>query len=172
LSAITEWGPKGARGSRAQYERLIAAAIDVRNDISQLADYASNTQPNNPNSWLKLGLTLKGTGSKPPQLAAVQNFHQVISNKIVAGTIKLDWERPLDTSFHSVTGYVVQASSQAVEPSLSSVNSNGIAAIVTSTSANIDIPFEGPNYFWVTPFNSIGYGVSSEAVFFNAPKKI
>src|SRR5690242_18424636 len=43
--AILAWGPKGARGSRAQHLVLINVAEKVRDDYRQLAQYAMNTKP-------------------------------------------------------------------------------------------------------------------------------
>jgi hypothetical protein len=46
-----------------------------------------------------------------------------------------------------------------------------VIGIVADTTILLEPQYVGANYFWVTPFNSVGYGVSSDSVFFNAPAK-
>jgi hypothetical protein len=171
--AITAWGPKGARGSHAQHLALIAAANVVRNDLRQLATYAMTTKPDDSDSWASLGFSIRRPKSAPVALPMVQNFHNFISRTVVAGTIKLKWKRPLDTDRSDVKCYIVQHSNTAVQPAIT--GSQGIANVIgltTDTSIIIEPQHVGANYFWVTPFNSVGAGVSSDAVLYKAPAAV
>jgi hypothetical protein len=169
-AAIVAWGPVGARGSHVQHLALIAAANAVRDDLRQLATYAMNTKPNDPDSWSALGFSIRRPKSAPVALQQVQNLHNFISRTVVTGTIKLKWKRPLDTDRSDVKCYIVQHSNTAVQPEIS--GSKGVVnvlGITTDTSIIIEPQYVGANYFWVTPFNSVGYGVSSDPVYYNAP---
>jgi hypothetical protein len=171
-AAITAWGTKGARGSHLQHLELIAAANVVRDDLRQLVTYAMNTKPDDPSSWVALGFAVKRPKTAPTALQKVQNFHNFVSRTLVAGTIKLKWKRPLDTDPNDVKVYIVQYNNVAVQPLRD--GSRGIANVIgitTDTSIVIEPPYVGANYFWVTPLNSVGYGVSSDSIFFNAPAK-
>ena len=171
-AAIVAWGPVGARGSHAQHLALVAMANIVKNDYRMLAAYAMNTMPNNPDSWVAAGFAVKGVRTAPQPLQVVQNFHRFISRTIVEGTIKLKWKRPLDTKSSEVKGYIIQYSNSPVQPMID--GSRGVVNVVsvqTRTSLIVTPPYVGANYFWVTPFNSVGYGVSSEAVLYNNPGK-
>jgi hypothetical protein len=172
-AAIIAWGPAGARGSHAQHVALINAANVVQNDLRMLADYAQNTMPDNPTSWGLVGFPVKRAKSAPVALEMVQNFRRFIARDIPDGFIKLRWERPLDTDPNDVKGYIIQYSNSNVQPELD--GSRGVVnvlKIVPNTFAQVAPPFSGANFFWVTPYNSVGYGVSSDPLFYNAPGKI
>jgi hypothetical protein len=172
-AAILAWGPKGARGSHAQHMALIAAANIVRNDLRQLAAYAMNTTPDDPDSWVLLGFSVKRPKTAPVRLQAVQNLHNFISRDLVAGTIKLKWKRPLNTDRADIKCYIVQYNDTNVQPQID--GGKGVVNVIgltTDTAIIIPVPFVGANYFWVTPFNSVGYGVSSGEVLINAPGKL
>ena len=103
----------------------------------------------------------------------MQNLRQFIARDIPSPFIKLKWKRALDTDPGDVKGYIIQYNSSNVQPEID--GSRGVVnviGIVTSTSIIIAPPFVGANYFWVTPFNAVGYGVSSDALFYNAPGKV
>ena len=102
----------------------------------------------------------------------VQQFRKFVSRTLVDGTLKLKWKRPADTTALDVKVYVVQFNNTGVQPRIDGSHGvvNGI--LVTNTSIIIVPPHVGANYFWVTPFNAIGYGVSSEPVFYNTPGKV
>jgi hypothetical protein len=172
-AAITAWGPRGNRGSHSDYLALRAAASIVRNDLRMLADYASNTQPDNPDSWTLVGFNVKRPKSAPTALEMVQNLRHFIARDIPSPFIKLKWKRPLSTDPGDVKGYIIQYGNTNVQPEID--GSRGVVnviGIVTSTNIILEPPFTGANYFWVTPFNSIGYGVSSDPLFYNAAGKI
>jgi hypothetical protein len=172
-AAIFNWGLEGNRGSHADHVALLTAITIVKDDLRMLSAYAENTQPNNPDSWTDVGFTLKSAKTPPAPLQMVQNFHQFISRSLVAGTIKLKWKRPLEAAPSDVKCYVVQYNNSPVQPQID--GSRGVVnviGIVTDTSLIVVPPFIGANYFWVTPLNTVGFGVSSEAVFYNAPGKI
>ena len=172
-SAIVTWGPPEARGSRAQHDALVTMANIVKNDLRMLAAYAMNTQPNNPDSWRACGFGVKRAKSAPLPLEVVRDFHQFVSRKIADGFIKLKWKRPLDTDPADVKGYIIQYSDSPVQPLLKGTRPIvNIFKVQTQTSIIVEPPFVGANYFWVTAFNSVGYGVSSEAVYFNNPGKV
>jgi hypothetical protein len=103
----------------------------------------------------------------------VRNLRNFVSRDIVAGTIKIKWERPLDTDPGDVKGYMIQYNSTNVQPEID--GGRGIVnvlGVITDTSLIVIPPYVGANYFWVTPFNSVGYGVSSDPLFYNAPGKV
>ena len=171
-AAITAWGPKGARGSHAQHLALIAAANVVRDDLRQLAAYAMNKRPDDPASWALLGFSVRRTKTPPEALQQVQNFHNFVSRDLVAGTIKLKWTRPLGTDSNDVKCYLVQHSTTGVQPSIEDTGVLGVFALTTDTSIILVPPSVGANYFWVTPFNSVGFGVSSQSVLYNKPAAV
>lgn len=167
--AITAWGPPGARGSHADHVALVDAANVVRNDLRMLADYAQNTMPDNPTSWGAVGFPVKRPKSVPQPLQAVRNLRNFVSRDIPSGFIKIKWARPLDTDTSDVKGYIIQHNNTNVQPDIN--GSQGVAnvvAIVPNTSLQFQPPNTGANYFWVTPYNSVGYGVSSDPLFYNA----
>jgi hypothetical protein len=171
--AITAWGPEGARGSRAQHDALLAAAKVVKADLKQLASYAMATKPNDPDAWRRLNFNIKRPKSAPEPLQKVRDFHIFVSRAVVAGTLKLKWKRPLDTDPGDVKCYIIQSSDTAVQPAID--GSRGISnvhAMLTDTSIVLEPKYTGANYFWVTPFNAMGCGVSSEPLFFNNPAAV
>jgi hypothetical protein len=172
-TAITSWGPPGARGSRAAHDALVTAANVVKADLKQLASYAMATKPNDPDAWRRLNFNIKRPKTAPEPLQKVRDFHLFVSRAVVAGTLKLKWKRPLDTDPGDVKGYIIQSSDTAVQPAIDA--SRGIAnvhALLTDTSIILEPKYTGANYFWVTPFNAVGCGVSSEPLFFNNPSAV
>jgi hypothetical protein len=164
-ACISAWGVKGNRGSHADYLALLAARNVIRNDLRMLALYAQNTKPDNVLSWADLGFKNKRPKSKPQPLQMVQNFHHFISRSVPAPGIKLKWNKPLDTARKAVKWYAIQRNNSPECP-LASEGENiaNIIGIVTNTSFIDSDPFDGENWYWVTPFNSLGFGVISEAV--------
>jgi hypothetical protein len=165
--AITAWGVKGNRGSHADYLALLAAANVVRNYLRMLADYAQNTKPDDSSSWTDVGFLIKRPKSAPVALEMVQNLRNFIARDIPAPSIKIKWKRPLNTDAGDVKGYIIQHNNEPVQPSMTTLpdGSNGVAnviGIVTNTTFIDSDPYVGANYYWVTPFNSLGYGVSSD----------
>jgi hypothetical protein len=64
-----------------------------------------------------------------------------------------------------VKGYIIQRSNTSQYPT--ATKSETIANIIgfaTVTSFIDNNPFAGENWYWVTPYNSRGFGVTSEAV--------
>jgi hypothetical protein len=171
--AITAWGPPGARGSHAAHVALLDAADVVRNDLRMLADYAQVTKPDNPTSWGAVGFPIKRPKSVPQPLQMVQELRNFVSRDIPSGFIRLKWKRPLDADTSDVKGYIIQHNSTNVQPEINtSLGVANVVAIVPNTSWQFQPPYTGANYFWVTPFNSVGYGVSSDPLFYNAAPPI
>jgi hypothetical protein len=165
-AAIVAWGVKGNRGSHADYLALVAAAVVVKNDLRMLAEYAQNTKPNNPDSWALLGFTSKRPKSDPKPLEVVQNLRHFISRNVPAPGIKMKWKRPLATAKSDVKGYVIQRSNtpEYPVPAGSSQGIVNVVGLVPNTSFIDEDPLVGTNYYWVTPFNAIGLGVTSAAL--------
>jgi hypothetical protein len=173
--AVANWGIQGNRGSHAAHLALVAAAIVVKNDLRMLAEYAQNTQPNNPDSWERVGFKAKRPKSAVRPLEMVQNFRHFISRNVPPPFIKLRWKRPLNTAKGDVKGYLVQRNNVGVYP----VDPDGgrgivnVIGLMPNTSFIDEDPFVGANYYWVTPFNSLGLGVtSSEVMVVSAKAKI
>ena len=163
-TAVTKWGVKGNRGSHADHVALKDAANTVRNDLRMLADYAQNKKPDDTTSWIAVGFKIKRAKSKPVALEMVQNLRNFISRDIPAPGIKLKWKKPLGTDSTDVKGYVVQRNNVPTYP-VSVDGSRGLAnviGLVPNTSFIDSVPFVGANYYWVTPFNTVGYGVTSD----------
>jgi hypothetical protein len=167
-AAITAWGPVNARGSHNQHLALIAAANVVREDLRQLAAYATNKKPNDKDSWSNLGFPVKRPKSPPSSLQMVRDLHVFISRLLGPGFIKLKWKRPLDSERASIKVYLVQFNNTAVQPAMTGSQGivNGI--LVSGSTIIIEPPYVGANFFWVTPFNAAGYGVSSDPLYYNA----
>ena len=170
-TARVAWGDDHNRGSHVDHVNLLTAVAVVRDDLRMLSAYAQNAQPNQPAKWQAVGFTPKSPKSAPKPLQMVQQFRRFISRTLVEGTIKLKWKRPADTAASDVKVYVVQYSPTSIQPAIDGTRGvvNGI--LVTDTSIIIEPPFVGANYFWVTAFNAMGYGVSSEPVFYNSAGK-
>jgi hypothetical protein len=170
--AITKWGLKGNHGSHADHVALIVAATVVRNDLRMLASYAQNKQPDNAPSWTNLGFKIKKPKSKPVALQMVRDFRQFISRDIPASKIKLKWKRPLGTQSADVKGYIVQYNNTNEQPAIDGSRAiANIFGITPNTTLLVEPQYVGANFFWVTPFNSVGYGVSSDSLYYNAPGK-
>jgi hypothetical protein len=170
VTAIDAWGLPHARGSHQQHVELIAAANIVRDDLRKLALYAQTTKPDDKDSWSSLGFAIKRPKSAPVPLQMVRDLRIFISRLVPTGSIKLKWVRPLDTDPSDVKVYVIQYNNTAVQPALN--GSQGVVNVMgisTDTSILIEPPYEGANFFWVTPFNAAGFGVSSDPLYYNAP---
>ena len=164
-AAIAAWGPKGARGSHAQHVALVNAANVVKDDLRQLADYAQNQQPDNPTSWGLVGFAIKAPRSKPVALGMVQNLRNLLSTSVVAGTARLRWKRPLGTKAGDVKGYIIQRSSTNVQPQIDGHAIINVVGVVPNTEYTANLSdYTGSGYFWVTPFNSVGFGVTADPV--------
>jgi hypothetical protein len=164
-AAIAAWGVKGNRGSHTTHLALIAERTIIRNDLRMLANYAVTTEPENPDSWEKIGFKVRHGKTPPQSLQMVQNFRHFISRDVPVTSIKLRWKRPLDTRKSDVKGYVIQRSGadQYPEPDGTRGITN-VVGLVPNTQFIDEDPFVGPNFYWVTPFNSEGLGVHSESV--------
>jgi hypothetical protein len=165
-TALAKWGVKGNHGSHIDHLALIVAATVVRNDLRTLSIYAQDTKPEDSDSWAELGFKIKRPKSKPKLLEMVQNFRHFLSRAVPSPNIKLRWKRPLDTAQGEVKGYIIQRNNTAVYP-LGPDGSRGIANVIgyVPNTAFIDVnPLVGENFYWVTPFNSVGLGVTSAAV--------
>jgi hypothetical protein len=171
IAAIDAWGLPHARGSHQQHVDLIAAANIVRDDLRKLSLYAMTTKPDDKDSWSSLGFAIKRPKSATAPLGMVRDLRIFISRLVPSTSIKLKWERPLDTDQGDIKVYVIQYNNTAVQPER--VNgSQGIAnviGIVTDTSIILEPKYAGANFFWVTPFNAAGFGVSSDPLYYNAP---
>ncbi len=165
-AAVVNWGIEGNRGSHAAHLALVATAIVVKNDLRMLADYAQNTEPNNPDSWETVGFKAKRAKSAVKPLESVQNLRHFIARNVPAPFIKLRWKRPLDTQPGDVKGYLVQRNNVNIYPVLPD-GGRGIVNVVglqVNTAFIDEDPYVGENYYWVTPFNSWGLGVTSDSV--------
>jgi len=168
---IQAWGSLATR-TRTDLNNLREAARIVRADLRMLAAYAQNLRPDDPNIWMQIGFSVTRDPLPAPALQIVQNFRIFISRTIPGPEIRLKWKRPLDTRRSDITVYVVQYSNVPVQPELRGTRGVVNALITTETSMMIDPPYVGANYFWVTGYNSAGYGVSSDLLLYNAPGKL
>jgi hypothetical protein len=131
-----------------------------------LSDFAQNKKPNDPDSWTDLGFKIKRPKSKPKALQMVQNLRNFISRSLTSFSIKLKWSKPLDTDRADVKGYIIQRSNVPEYP-VSPEGSRAIAnviGLVPNTSFIDEDPLAGANYYWVTPYNALGNGVTSAAL--------
>jgi hypothetical protein len=161
--ALAAWGTKGNRGSHKDYVALKLVASEVRDDLRRLAAYSQNTRPNDGKSWNELGFILKIGKQKPQPLQQVRNFRRFISRSIPVNQIKLKWSKPSGTDEKTVRVYVIQGSDKGVYPRASFGIPN-LRAIVTETTYTDMDPMPGQNWYWVSPFNAVGMGVTSEPV--------
>jgi hypothetical protein len=96
----------------------------------------------------------------------VQNLRNFVSRKIASPSIKIKWKRPLATEPSDVKIYIVQRNNAAVYP-VPPDGSRAVANIigyVTNTELLDENPYVGENFYWVTPVNAAGLGVTSDAV--------
>jgi hypothetical protein len=135
----------------------------VKNDLRMLADYAQNTKPDDPNSWMLAGFVVKRDPLPPAPLGMVQNLRNFISRTLPQPELKIRWKRPLDTDPGDVKGYVIQRNSTSDYPATSQGIAN-VIAVVVNTAYTDSNPLPGENWYWVTPFNSLGLGVKSDAL--------
>jgi hypothetical protein len=170
---IQAWESTATR-TRTDLNNLRAAAQKVRTDLRMLADYAQNTRPDDPDIYEQLGFEVKKTPSAPQELQMVRELRIFVSRTVPSTNIKLKWKRPLATDPGDVKFYLIQKNNVPVRPLIESSKGvvNGVAGLALETTFTLEPPYEGPNYFWVTPVNAAGYGVSSDLLFFNAPVKL
>ena len=168
--AVTAWGVKGAHGSKADHNNLIAQAKIVRGMLRQLADYAQNTMPNNPDSWQLVGFAVKAARSKPVYLEKVQNLRTVLSGTIAASDTFIRWKRPLGTTAGQVKGYALLMKGTPAPPVIE--GGRGLAniwdlSIDTSYTVNgtaVAEAFTTPElkevYLFIIPYNSVDGAVA------------
>lgn len=165
-SAITLWGPVGARGSHQNLLALRQAALVVYTDLQQLAAYVQNTvDPTTSYSDQAAFIALSGFGVKNPPspqgpLAAVQTFGQLIQAKISPYTPKLKWKKPIGViSPGNVKAY------QVFRGTAAAFGSATLLAVTTKTSyVDTSAARSTIYWYWVVPINSAGSGVVSSAV--------
>jgi hypothetical protein len=162
---IADWGVTGNRGAHRDYVALVTSAGIVRSDLQSLSDYAKSAQRNNPQSWANLGFPLRKQREKNGILEEVQDLRHFISRDVPAPGIKLKWKLPLNTKRNLVRGYIIQCSSTPDYPT----DPRGrmlmnVIGIVTETTFIDRQPLPGANWYWVTPFNSSGTGVTSNGL--------
>jgi hypothetical protein len=165
VAASAKWGTKPIHGSSSDKAALVDAATIVKLDLKMLAQYAMNTVPTDPSKWIDIGFALKNPRGKPLKLQVVQNFRHFIARDLAAPKIKIKWKRPLFTQSSDVKMYAVQRSNTPEYPL--PPDGHAIINIIGFTTATEFIdsdPFVGANYYWVTPMNAAGLGVTSEAV--------
>ena len=78
-TAILNWGPEGNRGSHADHLALLTAVTVVKDDLRMLSSYAENAQPNNPDSWIVVGFTLKNPKTPPAPLQWFRTFTSLLA---------------------------------------------------------------------------------------------
>jgi hypothetical protein len=163
--ANSKWGTKPIHGSSSDKAALIDASKKIKLDLKMLAQYAMNTVPDDPSKWIDLGFALKSPRGKPAKLQVVQNFRHFISRDLPSPKIKIKWKRPLLAQSHDIKMYVVQRSNTSVYPlppdGHAIINILGFTTVTEFVDAD---PFVGENFYWVTPVNAAGLGVTSEAV--------
>jgi hypothetical protein len=169
--AIVEWGPEGRRGGRKEHDAMMTAAKVVIADLRRLAAYAQSTKPNDSNSWRAIGFTLRLPKIKTQPLQKVRDFRRVISRNIPEPAIKLRWKRPLGAKEKNVKLYIIQRSNLPVYP-VAEFGIPNVLGLSTGTLFIDNEPMAGANYYWVTPLNGAGMGVTSEVVLYMAPNKI
>jgi len=163
--AISAWGVVGNRGSHKDYLDLLAARNIIRNDLRLLKLHAQNKRPGDIISWTEVGFKISRPKSKPQPLPMVQNFRHLITRSVPAPGIKLKWKKPLDTDRRAVKGYVIQRNNTSEYPLPAKGNTIiNMIGLKTSTDFIDPNPFPGENWYWVTPFNTLGFGVTSEAL--------
>ncbi len=162
---IVKWGTKGNRGAHTDYSGILSQVEVVRNDIRSWANYAMITKPNDIKSWTDLGFAIRQAKSKSQQLQMVQDFRHFISRNVPAPGIKLRWRKPLDTKSNLVKSYIVQWNNTPDYPMLRERKMlMNVVAVVTETTFTDMRPLPGVNWYWVTPHNSAGPGVTSQGL--------
>ena len=164
-AALAKWGKKGNHGSKTDYNALLAAVRIVKNDLRMLSEYAMNTAPDDPDSWMLVGFEIKQPRSKPIILPMVQKFRQIISIHIPSPNIKLRWTRPLDTKRQDVKTYIVVRNNVGVYPL--PVDGHAVINVIGVTTDGVFIdknPLVGENWYWVIPVNAQGFGAIAPPV--------
>ncbi len=161
--AIAARGTVSNHGSSTDYTALVLAAEQVREDMRRLSFYAQNTKPANPSSWIGLGFVMKQYSRTSKPLGMVQNFRHFISRNIPAPQIKLAWKKPLGVTVRDVRVYIVQRNNSPDYPGAIPCREN-VIGFPTRTTFIDEFPLFGENYYWVTPINGAGEGVTSQAV--------
>jgi len=163
--AITKWGVEGARGSKADHNNLKAQAKIVRGMLRQLADYAQNTMPNNPDSWQLVGFAIKAAKSKPVALEKVQNLRTVLNGTISVNDTNIRWKRPLGTKAGLVKGYILVMQDGPAPPAIE--GGKGLANIWdlsldtnyvvqgSEVAKKFPAPVTKEVYLFVIPYNSV-----------------
>jgi hypothetical protein len=169
--AIADWGSEGSRGGRNEHDAMRSAAKVVITDLRQLAAYAQSTRPNDADSWRSLGFALRLPRQKTKRLQKVQDLRRFIARDIPLSAVKLKWRIPLEAKEKNVKTYIIQRTNSPDYPSSHNSIEN-VLGFSTSTSFIDKEPMPGPNYYWVTPLNGAGMGVTSEPVFYFAPKNL
>jgi hypothetical protein len=161
--AIAARGTVSNHGSSTDYTALVLAAEQVREDIRQLSFYALNTKPDNSSSWIGLGFVLKHYSRTSKPLGMVENFRHFISREIPPQHVKIAWSKPLGVTVRDVRIYLVQRNNNPDYPGVIPCREN-IIGLPTATKFIDEHPLIGENYYWVTPINGAGVGVTSQAV--------
>jgi hypothetical protein len=161
--AIADRGTVSNHGSSTDYTALLLAAEQVREDMRQLSFYAQFTRPHDTSSWIGLGFVIKHYSRTAKPLGMVQNFRHFISRDIPVPHIKLAWKKPEGVTVRDVRVYLVQRNNTPDYPGEVPCREN-IIGLPTATKFIDEHPLSGENYYWVTPINAAGEGVTSQAV--------
>jgi hypothetical protein len=171
--AVSDWGIEGNRGSHADYTHVLTSSTQVITDIKMLADYIQNEQADNAKLWIDVGFSLRKAREKNQSLEMVQNFRHFISRGVPPPSIKLRWEKPLDTKTNLVRGYIIQTNTIPEYPKeAKSKLLMNVLDIVTETAFIHEKPLHGENWYWVTPFNTAGIGVTSNPIMVYNPMRM
>ena len=162
--AIAKWGQQGNRGSHLDHVNLELSALKMYNMLWSIAEYCENTVllnvPDGERAAVLVtsGFTLKKAKTPQGRLEMVQNVHQFIARNVERTHVKLRWEKPLNLFTHTnVKGYKVSRSSHNDFATAKEL------AIVTATTYT-DIPGAGDWFYWITPLNYMGEGVTCQSI--------
>lgn len=168
-AAIAVWGPKGNRGSHADYVDLCQKAQTLHGLIKALASYVQDTAilaAGNDYTTLKSiiissGLDVAKDKTPVGVLQAVKNFNIFISPSLARNKVKFRWVRPDNTSSaRDVSNYVVRKGTTPVyQDSVPVANLTRTEFIDTNNT-----PGAVTWYYWIVPFNAYGEGVPSEMI--------
>ncbi len=115
-NAIALWGPKGNRGSHANYLDLQNKCVVLHQMLKSQAQYvtaqsaiiAGNDYSEMASIMASSGFELKTTGHPQGVLGQVQDLRKLASAKVNRNQVKLKWARPLGvTSKNNVKSYKV-----------------------------------------------------------------
>ena len=168
-AAIALWGTKGNRGSHADLVDLRTKALTLSQTLKSLAQYVMNTAQTTAGSdYAAMAALIVTSGfqlanSRTPQgvLQMVQNFHNFISRKLNANQVKLKWKKPLNTtSAGNVKSYnVYRGTTNVFSAAVQIASTTKSSFIDTNETASAQTW-----YYFVTPVNTGGEGVVSDAV--------